>query len=89
MIGGLVGRGLLKRFNQHQQEKNESRIALARLYDIDPNFDEDDFLNKLQDIFLNVQHAWSSRDMRSVQDVETPELFRLHQSQLEMYYQKK
>ena len=88
MIGGLVGRGLLKRFNQYQQQKNETRIALARLYDIDPNFDEDDFLNKLQDIFLHVQQAWSSRDMRSVEDVETPELFRLHQSQLEMYDQK-
>ena len=80
MIAGLVGRGLLKRFNQYQQQKNETRIALARLYDIDPNFDED--------IFLNVQQAWSSRDMRSVEDVETPELFRLHQSQLEMYDQK-
>lgn len=88
MIGGLVGRGLLKRFNQYQQQKNETRIALARLYDIDPNFDEDDFLNKLQDIFLNVQQAWSSRDMGWVEDVETPELFRLHQSQLEMYDQK-
>ena len=88
VMGGLLVGGLLKRFNQHQQQKNESRIALARMCDVDPTFEEDDFLNQVQDIFLSVQEAWSSRDMRSVQDVETPELFRLHQSQLEMYHQK-
>lgn len=88
VMGGLFGSRLLKRFHQHQQQKNESQIALARMCDVDPTFEEDDFLNQVQDIFLSVQEAWSSRNMRPVQDVETPELFRLHQSQLEMYYQK-
>lgn len=88
VMGGLVVGGLLKRFNHHQQQKNESRIALARMCDVDPTFEEDDFLNKVQDIFLSVQEAWSLRDMRFVQDVETSGLFRLHQSQLERYHQK-
>lgn len=88
VMGGLAVGGLLKRFSQHQQQKSENQIALARMCDVDPTFEEDDFLNKVQDIFLSVQEAWSSRDMRSVQDVETPELFRLQQHQLERYHQK-
>lgn len=88
VMGGLVVGGLLKRFNHHQQQKNESKIALARMCDVDPTFEEDDFLDNVQYIFLSVQEAWSARDMRSVENIETFELFRLHQSQLEMYHQK-
>ena len=75
--------------NQPRYPKKGSRIALAQLRDADPTFKEKDFLNTVQDIFLRVQEAWSAKDMRLVQDVETPELFRLHQSQLERYHQKK
>lgn len=89
VVIGLVTNGFYRHSNQPRYPKKGSRIALAQLRDADPTFKEKDFLNTVQDIFLRVQEAWSAKDMRLVQDVETPELFRLHQSQLERYHQKK
>lgn len=89
IIAGLMARGFYDRPRNRRNLKKEGRIALAQLRDADPTFKERDLVHTVQEIFINVQEAWSAKDMRLVEDMETPGLFRLHQSQLERYRQKK
>lgn len=88
IIAGLMARGFYDRPRNRRNLRKEGRIALAQLRDADPTFKERDLVNTVQEIFINVQEAWSAKDMSPVQKMETPELFRLHQSQLERYRQK-
>ncbi len=88
VIAGLLTNSFHGRPRKPRNLKKEGRIALAQLRDADPTLKEREFVNTVQDIFLSVQEAWSAKDMNPVREVETPELFRLHQSQLERYHQK-
>ena len=69
IIAGLMARGFYDRPRNRRNLKKEGRIALAQLRDADPTFKERDLVNTVQEIFINVQEAWSAKDMRLVEDI--------------------
>lgn len=49
--------------------------GLSHLRQMDPSFDEKRFLDLCMDQFFRIQGAWANRDMKSVRDLMTDEMF--------------
>lgn len=64
------------------------RTVIGHLIDRDPNFSARHFKGYAQEVFIQVQEAWESRDMSVVRPLETDELFHRHQQQLQEFIQK-
>ena len=54
----------------------------------DENFSTRVFKGYAQEVFIQIQEAWESRDMSIVRPLETDELFNRHQQQIQEYIQK-
>lgn len=58
--GHVIRRGL------SAEEQQVKQLALQRLQSSDPNFNEDDFTNRVSDAFVKIQYAWSEQNLSSV-----------------------
>ena len=57
--------------------------GLANIRQFDPSFDEARFQDAAMDLFFKVQGAWANRDMSTVRELLTDEMFRILQDDLE------
>ena len=64
------------------------REVIGYLIDRDSSFSARNFKSYVQEVFIQIQEAWESRDMSIVRPLETDELFNRHQQQLQEYIQK-
>lgn len=68
-----------KRFLRHKKNIKED------ILNIDSFFSETDFLNYAQNLFINLNEAWTKRDLSHIQNFESKELFDKHNSQIREY----
>ena len=61
------------------------RAGLAQLQADDPNFNADKFEAWANEVFMNLQRAWSNKDWKIIRPFESEELFREHSQQLQEY----
>lgn len=59
------------------------RNALAGLRSRDPNFSEDLFISRVNNMFIQLQEAWQAKDWKKVRPFESDELFNTHARQLQ------
>ena len=59
-----------------------SETAIAKLKELLPNFNENQFLQDGYKIFLDVEDAWMYFDMEKVRNIITDEMFNMYESQL-------
>lgn len=62
----------------HLHEEN-----LQQLIEKDPHFSKQDFLNRVQDIFIALQQAWTAKNWRAIRPYESNRLYAQHERQLE------
>lgn len=61
------------------------RAGLAQLQADDPFFNADKFEAWANEVFMNLQRAWSTKDWKIIRPFESEELFREHSQQLQEY----
>lgn len=61
------------------------RAGLAQLHADDPFFNADKFEAWANEVFMNLQRAWSNKDWKIIRPFESEELFREHSQQLQEY----
>lgn len=59
------------------------RQALAELKARDPDFSEDLFITRINNMFIQLQEAWQAKDWKKVRPFESDELFNQHARQLQ------
>lgn len=59
------------------------RQALAELRERDPDFSEDMFISRINNMFIQLQEAWQAKDWKKVRPFESDELFNQHARQLQ------
>lgn len=59
------------------------RQALVELRERDPNFSEDLFISRINNMFIQLQEAWQAKDWKKVRPFESDELFNQHARQLQ------
>ncbi len=59
------------------------RQALAELRERDPEFSEDLFISRINNMFIQLQEAWQAKDWKKVRPFESDELFNTHARQLQ------
>ena len=63
--------------------------AVEKIKKIDPGFDEQKFIAKVNNMFIQLQNAWTKKEWRSIRPFETDELFSMHERQLQSYINNK
>lgn len=61
------------------------RQALADLRARDPNFSEDLFISRINNMFVQLQESWQAKDWKKVRPFESDELFNTHARQLQEF----
>ena len=61
------------------------RAGIAQLQADDPFFNADKFEAWANEVFMNLQRAWSTKDWKIIRPFESEELFREHSQQLQEY----
>lgn len=57
----------------------------ARIKEHDPEFSRERFLSFAEQVFVQLQQAWTERDWKKARPFESQELFNMHKSQLDEY----
>ncbi|MEQ8173617.1 MAG: Tim44-like domain-containing protein [Syntrophomonadaceae bacterium] len=65
------------------------RSAMADLRSRDPNFSEDMFMSRVNNMFIQLQEAWQAKDWKKVRPFESDELFNTHARQLQEFIDSK
>jgi ribosomal protein L37E len=65
--------------------KDNTDVITAAVKAVDPNFDPAEVTAMAKDTFVTLQEAWTARDWETVRTLETDDLFRLHNKQLQEY----
>lgn len=60
-------------------------VDLTALKERDPDFNEDLFIAKINNIYVQLQESWESRDWKKVRPFESDELFNMHKRQLQEF----
>ena len=82
-----------------ENNKNESKIDSNKLMDLildekyivnriienDENFNKEEFLAWVRDLYVKLQYAWSDRDWEKIRCFETEQLYEQHLSQIQSY----
>lgn len=55
----------------------------------DPDFSEDLFISRINNMFIQVQEAWQAREWKKVRPFESDELFNTHARQLQEFIDSK
>lgn len=65
------------------------RQALADLRSRDPNFSEDLFISRINNMFVQLQESWQAKEWKKVRPFESDELFNTHARQLQEFIDSK
>lgn len=65
------------------------RQALKELKERDPNFSEDLFISRTNNMFIQLQEAWQAKEWKKVRPFESDELFNMHARQLQEFIDSK
>ena len=61
------------------------KIVEAKIKQIDPMFNKEEFISNVKSLFVKLQQAWTDRDWSVIRVFETNELFEQHKNQLQGY----
>lgn len=62
-------------------------VDLTALLQIDPNFNQHNFLSYSKEVFVQLQNAWTKKDWELARQFESETLFATHQRQIQEYIQ--
>ncbi len=65
------------------------RQAMVDLRERDPEFSEDLFISKINNMFVQLQEAWQAKEWKKVRPFESDELFNTHAKQLQEFIDSK
>lgn len=65
--------------------KQREKEVEAKIKQIDPLFNTEEFIASSKNLFIKLQQAWSARDWSVIRIFETNELFEQHKNQLQGY----
>lgn len=68
---------------------NNTNFVANQIREIDPAFSSDAFIGWVREVFLRIEHAWSSRKWEEIRPFESNELFNQHNTQLNEYIENK
>lgn len=71
-----------------QKEVERLRAAkpdLSRLMEKDPAFSQENFISRINNMFIQLQTAWMDKQWSSIRPFETDALFNMHKQQLQTY----
>ncbi len=60
-------------------------VDLTALKERDPDFNEEQFMARVSNIYVQLQEAWESKDWKKVRPFESDELFNMHKRQLQEF----
>jgi len=63
--------------------EEERRRGIGYIKQMDPNFAEDKFNDQCMDIFFKIQGGWANRDMSTVRNLLTDDMYRIMQDEAE------
>jgi ribosomal protein L37AE/L43A len=63
--------------------------ALAKYREAHPDFDKDRFLERVREIAIELQNAWTARDWERVRPLESEGLFQMHRYWIDAYLRQK
>jgi predicted lipid-binding transport protein (Tim44 family) len=66
--------------SQGQPAEEDKARGISHIRQMDPSFDEKQFLDLCMDKFFQIQGAWANRDMTTVRKLMTDEMFRTLQA---------
>lgn len=66
-----------------------SEVVAKKIKEIDPLFDENEFLSWVKSMFVKMQNAWEKREWEPMRTFESDSLFEQHLSQIKEYIDKK
>ncbi len=69
----------------HQMAANVKGNDLSVLKEKDPGFSENAFLSRLNNMFIELQDAWTKKDWRRARPYENDQIFRMHAKQLQAF----
>jgi hypothetical protein len=75
-------------FSQNAQSQtlaNRNEEITEKIREHDPDFSPDRFLSWTEQVFVQLQYAWTKRDWKLARPFESEELFNMHKSQLDDY----
>lgn len=77
-----------KNNNNHTYSNRFYNNNLKELKQKDPNFSEPQFIEKVNNMFMQLQNAWTKKDWQSIRPFETDSLWNMHKMQLQQYINK-
>ncbi|NPV92306.1 MAG: TIM44-like domain-containing protein [Firmicutes bacterium] len=84
--GGAVDDGEGYAFDQQaQQPQIYAPLDLGPLKERDPNFSEQAFIEKVNNMFIQLQESWTKKDWKPIRPFETDALFNQHAKQLQKF----
>lgn len=77
--------------NEYRTRKKDSDdgITIEELKESDPNFSEGSMIAFANNVFIELQNAWTEKDWKKVRTFEADALFNSHKKQLDQYIDKK
>jgi preprotein translocase subunit SecG len=69
--------------NNHIAYEQPSDNNLSILRANDPNFSEESFITRINNMYVQLQEAWMKKDWQSIRPFETDALFNAHQKELQ------
>lgn len=85
---GSQAPGYVPSYGQQAQEADID-TGLGHIRQMDPAFDEQRFKDQCMDNFFTVQGAWANRDLSTIRNLLTDEMYRILQSDADELKQKK
>ena len=70
-------------------EKKQELASIDKLEESDPNFNKDEFMQWVDSVFMELQTAWTNKDVDKLKTLEDNALYSTHRAQLERYIKDK
>jgi Uncharacterized protein conserved in bacteria len=86
--GGGFDEGYYEEPHQEAAATRDTSYLRSSLNDLcsrDPNFSEDMFISRVNNMFIQLQEAWQAKDWKKVRPFESDELFNTHARQLQEF----
>ncbi len=78
-----------QRYDQTRKSDADIQNELNKIMQKDPEFFKEDFVSKVNEMFMFIYSAWEKRDLNLLRVYETDSLFNLHKGMINEYIQNK
>jgi predicted lipid-binding transport protein (Tim44 family) len=93
VLAGIVALAVFLRRRKGTVRPQEAAVAprqmliadLTSLKERDPDFNEDLFIAKVSNIYIQLQESWEAKEWQKVRPFESDELFNMHKRQLQEF----